>query len=244
MLMTQIPTSLDAAIAQAQAATQAAIAAGYNRMQVELLIPELKAMPVAQQFVPTLAEAYGAGLKVFFSDAGAAALARRDWGDIPFRLSSLDVAGSRQTTPVEDLVDDEDTAFLFVSPTAVEVSVVEQVCNAVGDAPVVLLNPRLEDISVVGLGYAARQIRNRFLNTFEPCYYLRPLEGAALLRCYPSPWQVWQETEANYVLLAEELLKPDSERLDAIFRGVTGDQKPPRQSLLSRMQQMFNALGR
>ena len=83
--MAQLPQTLDDAIAQAQTATQAAIAAGYTRLQVELLFPELKPLPVAEKFVPTFAE-LGAGLKVFFTDAGTAALAKRDWGDVPFQI--------------------------------------------------------------------------------------------------------------------------------------------------------------
>ena len=56
----------------------------------------------------------------------AAALARRDWGQIPQQICSLDVAGARQTTPVEELVSPEDQVFLFVAPSSVEVAPVEQ----------------------------------------------------------------------------------------------------------------------
>jgi hypothetical protein len=240
--MAELPTTLDDAIAQAQSATQAAIAAGYTRLQVELLLPELKPMPVAQQYLPVFAD-LGASLKVFFSDAGAAALARRDWQDVPFQIRSLDVAGARQTSTVEELVDPDDDAFVFIAPTAVEVSVVEQVCNAAGEHPVVLFNPRLEDIGTVGLGYTARKIRDRFLNTFEPCYYLRPMEQAAMLRCYPAAWQVWLEGSDEYSLLAEELQKPDSERLDQIFATASGKAQQPKRSLIGEMQRFLRALG-
>lgn len=239
--MANLPNTLEEAVAQAQTATQAAIAAGYGRLQIELLLPELKPLPVALQYLSLFAE-YGSDLKVFFSDAGAAALAKRDWGDVTFQIASLDVAGSRQTTPVEDLVSSSDRAFVFVAPTAVEVLVAEQVCDAAGDRPVVLLNPRLEDMSIVGIGYTARQIRNRFLNTFEPCYYLRPLEGAVLFRCYPTPWQVLQETEEGYTLLAEELLKPSGEQLEQIFLKATS-QQPRTGGFLIRMQRFLRALG-
>lgn len=240
--MVDFPTSLDEALIQAQSATQAAIAAGYTRLQIDLMLPELKPLPIAQQFLPVLAD-YGADLKVFFTDAGAAALARRDWGPVPFRMGSLDVAGARQTTPVDDLVEPDDRAFLFVAPSAVEVAPVEQVCNVAGERPVILFNPRLEDIGTVGLGFTARQIRERFLNTFEPCYYLRPLDPVALLRCYPAPWQVWLEEGEIYKLVAEELLKPDSERLDAILMQATNSQRPPKRSLVAEMQRFLKALG-
>lgn len=242
--MVELPNSLEEAIAQAQSATQAALADGLTRLQVDLMFSELKPMPVAQQFITGFSD-LGAGLKVFFTDAGAAALARRDWGDVPFQIRSLDVAGSRQTTRAEAQVDPEDRLFLFVAPSSVEVPPVEQVCAAVGDRPVVLLNPRLEDIGAVGLGYAARQVRNRFLSTFEACYYLRPLEQSALLRCYPSPWKVWlEESEGNYRLVAEEAQKPDAEKLDQIFAQLNGETAQPKKSgFLTDLQRFLQALG-
>lgn len=239
--MTDFPQSLDAAIAQARTATQAALAAGYTRVQIEILIPELKPLDPARQFLSVFEE-LGAGLKIFFSDAGAAALARRDWGDVPYRLSSLDVAGSRQTSTVTELVETEDQAFLVVAPTSVEVAPVEQVCAAAGERPTVLFNPQLEDVGTVGIGYSARKLRERFLDTIEPCYYLRPLEGAAILRCYPSPWQVWLEQEDGYVLIAEELTKPTAETLDTIFSQASGSEKPPRRGMIAEMQRFLRAL--
>jgi hypothetical protein len=242
-LPTTLPTTLEDAIAQAQIATQAALKAGYTRLQVELVFPELKAMPVAEQFLTTFKE-WGAGLKVFFTDAGTAALAKRDWQDVPFQIGSLDVAGSRQTTSAEEQVGADDTLLLFVSPSSVEVGPVEQISQVAGDRPMILLNPRLEDVAIVGIGYAARQLRERFLDTIEPCYYLRPLDdNSALMRCYPSPWQVWYSIDGDYQLIAEEREKPDSERLDEIFASVMGDASP-KPGLFNGLQQFLRALGR
>ena len=240
--MVDFPQTLEAAIAQAQTATQAAIAAGYTRLQIDLLLPELKPTPIAFQYLPMFSE-MGATLKIFFTDAGAAALARRDWGTTPHQIRSLDVAGARQTSSVEELVSPEDQMFLFVAPSSVEVSPVEQVCIAAGERPVILFAPRLEDIGTVGIGYTARKIRERFLNTFEPCYYVRPLDQAALLRCYPSPWQVWLESDSTYALVAEELSKPSSERLEELLLQVGGSQAAPKRSLIESMQRFLKALG-
>jgi hypothetical protein len=239
--MVDFPTTLDDAIAQAQTATEAALATGYTRLQVELAIPELKPMQPAYQFLPVLAE-YGAGLKIFFTDAGAAALARRDWGDISHSIQSIDIAGARQTSDVEELVTPDDQAFLFVAPSSVEVLLVEQICNAAGDRPIVLFNPRLEDVGTVGIGYTARKLRERFLNTIEPCYFLKPLQEAALLRCYPSPWQVWAGTDENYRLIAEEPLKPSLERLDEIFVQHSGVQPTRSQSMFAGLERLLKAL--
>jgi hypothetical protein len=240
--MTDFPTTLEDAIAQSQTATLAALEAGYTRLQVELAIPELKPMEPAFQYLPVLAD-YGCGLKIFFTDAGAAALARRDWGELSHTIQSIDVAGSRQTNQVEELVQPDDQIFLCVAPSSVEVNLVEQICNAAGDRPVILFNPRMEDVSTVGIGYTARKLRERFLNTIEPCYYIRPLAGAALLRCYPSPWQVWLETDEGYQLCAEEALKPNSEQLDKIFSAAMGTDQAPKKGLFSELQRILRALG-
>jgi hypothetical protein len=238
--MAALPTTLDDAIAQAKTATQIALEKGYTRLQVEFLFPELKPIPVAQQFVDLFAE-YGETLKVFFTDAGAAALVRRDWGTVPFKINSLDVAGSRQTTAVQEQIAEDDRIFLFVAPTAVEAGPVEQICEAVGDRPVVLLNPRLEDFATVGIGYAGRQLRMRFLSTFEPAYYLRPLDEAALFRCYPDRWQIWSTENDHYTLLGEEFQKPDSDSLELILAKARSAQNP-NQGIFAGLQKLWQGL--
>ncbi len=232
-----LPNSLDDAVTQAREATVAAIAAGYSRLQVDLLFPELKIMPVAEQFLPAF-EQFGSQLRVYFPDAGAAALARRDWGEKPFAIRGINDMKSEML--------DEEQAFLFVQPSSVEVVEVEALCQQAGDRPVVLLNPKLEDVATIGIGYAGRQLRDRFLSTIESCYYLRPLEGAALFRAYPGQWQVWQEKGDTYELMAEEPQKPSSETLDRILFGtadaLSGASQTPRRGLLSSLQQFLRAL--
>lgn len=217
--MVKLPKTLEEAIAQSKEATLEALEDGHQRVQVELVFPEiaLKAQAIAQQFIPLFAD-YGSGLKVVFPDAGAAALARRDWGDTTFQISDL---GSKRT-PVEYKISDEDQAFLVVAPSSVEVEQVEKLCNLAGDRPVVILIPQLENVAIVGIGYAARQLRERFLSTLETCYYLKPLEGLAILRKYPSPWQVWLEKGDTFELIAEEPQKPMGDTLELILNQVMG----------------------
>ena len=240
--MAELPKTLEQAIAQAREATLAAIADGYSLLQVELLFPELKPMPVAEQFLPAF-DSIGSKLKVFFPDAGAAALARRDWGDVPFKI--LDIGTGKVS--VEQQIQPEDEAFLFIAPSAVEVAQVEKLCEAAGERPVVLLNPRLEDASIIGIGYAGRQLRDRFLNTVESCYHIRPLDGAALFRCYPSPWQVWLETGEDYQLITELPKKPFGEEIDQILAETTqpaGSPQPKKPGLFASMQQFLRILSR
>ncbi len=237
-----IPQTLEDAIVQAKQATQAALTDGCTRLQVELVFSELKPMPVAEQFLDVFAE-YGAHLKVYFPDAGAAALARRDWGPMAFEIRGIgELKGQMQP---------EDRAFLLVAPTSVEVLEVEKICDQAGDRPVVLLNPVLEDVATIGIGYAARQLRERFLNTIESCYYLRPLEQAAILRCYPSLWQVWVENTSNsdnpHQLLAELPHKPSGDEIDRLLATTLPSEtatnsSPQRGGLFTGLQRFLRTL--
>ncbi len=212
--MTALPATLDEAIAQAKQATLAALEDGHKLLQIELVFPEiaLEAQTLAQQFIPEL-QKQGA-LKVFFPDTGAAALACRDWGETPFPVT--DLGNSR--SPIDQRITPADEIFLVVNPSSVEVSQVERLATLAGDRPVILLIPQLEDVAIVGIGYAARQLRERFLSQIYSCYYIRPLEGAALYRCHPSPWQVWLEQSTNnYQLIAQQPQKPIGDTLELIL---------------------------
>ena len=204
-----IPKTLPEATEQAKAATQAALSEGQTRLQVEMVIPELKQQPIAKQFLELFS---GQQFKVFFPDAGAAALARRDWRDPDFIIRGL----GELATPV----DPDDDSYLIVNPSSVEVDAVESFCNEALDRPVVLLNPKLEDIATIGIGYAGRQLRERFLSRIETCYYLRPIDQAAIYRCYPGPWQIWKEIAPNEYELFKSLdSRPSGEEIDRLLYG-------------------------
>jgi Domain of unknown function (DUF1995) len=212
--MAELPNTLEDAIAQAQVATQAALTDGYTRLQVELVFPELKHMSVAEQFIPAF-QAYDSRLKVFFPDAGAAALARRDWAGVPFKIEDI---GSGRIASLESKIQPEDEIFVFVAPTSVEVPQLEKLCEYIGDRPFVILNPRLDDAGVVGIGYAARKTRDRFISTLESCYYLRPVDDeTGVLRCYPRQWEVWMQKSGNYEKIADLAKKPAGDELDLII---------------------------
>jgi Domain of unknown function (DUF1995) len=243
--MIELPNSLSEAIAQSREATQNALADGYTRLQVELMFPELKPLDVALEFLP-LFEQYGDQLKVFFPDAGGAALARRDWGDVQFKITDI---GSGRAASLESKIQPEDEIFLFVAPTSVEVPQLEKLCQAIGDRPLVLLIPRLEDAGIVGIGYTARQTRERFINTIESCYYLRPVDDdTAVMRCYPRLWEVWLQTNGNYQKITELPKKPSGDELDLILAkgqpetsgGVTTPVKKP--SVFKSLQRFLKAL--
>jgi len=238
--MTELPKTLEDAIAQACAATEAALADACKRLQIELLFPELKLMPVARQLLPIFAP-YGDKLKVFFADAGSAALARRDWTDVPFKI--FDIGTGRAAVSIQSKIQPEDEIFLFIAPTSVEMPQLEKICQEIGDRPFVMLNPFLEDAGKIGIGYAARQTRERFLNTIESCYYLRPVyQQAALFRCYPGAWEVWVQTNGDYQKIAELPHKPSGDELDMIL--TTGQAQTKAETVAAKKTSLFRGLQR
>ncbi len=238
--MPELPRTLEDAIVQARVATQAALADGYTRLKVELLFPELKALPTVQQFLPAFEE-YGDKLKIFFADAGSAALARRDWNEVPFQLSDI---GTGRMASIESKVQPEDEIFLFVQPTSVEIPQLEKICEVIGESrPFVMFVPRLEEAGAVGIGYAARQTRQRFINTIDSCYYLRPIfEEAALFRCYPGLWSVWVEKNGDYVRVAELPQKPSGDELDTII--ADGQSQSEGEPVAAKSKNVFRGLQR
>ncbi|OSO97439.1 hypothetical protein B7O87_00225 [Cylindrospermopsis raciborskii CENA303] len=240
--LTELPKTLEEAIAQSRAAAKSALSDGKTRIQVELLFPELQFMPVAEQFLPLFTE-YESRLKVFFADAGAAALARRDWGDIPFKIMDI---GTGRAASSESKIQPEDEIFLFIAPTSVEVAQLEKLCQIIGERPFVMLNPRLEDSSVVGIGYAGRETRRRFISTIESCYYLRPIdEQSALMRSYPGNWEIWLETDGEYRKIAELPQKPSGDEIDSILikgQPETGIVTSKRTSVFKSLQRFIKAL--
>jgi hypothetical protein len=244
--MVTVPNNLEQAVGQAKEAAKLALESGVGRICLEIVIPEiaLEAQALALEFT-SLFEGKESGLKVIFPDTGAAALARRDWGETPFRITDL---GSRATT-VETKLSEADEAFLLVSPSSVEVEIVEKLCNLAGDRPVILLIPQLEDVSIVGIGYAARQLRERFISTLESVYYFRPVDGVVVLRSYPSPWCVYLQKEEGYELIAEQGQKPMGEALEILVsNALKGEDnnsnlpQPKKSGIFASMQQFLRAL--
>jgi Domain of unknown function (DUF1995) len=237
--MITLPDTLEVAIAQSVESARLAITNGLHRLQIEYLFPELKPMPVAKQFLdlfPDLGQQDSdqhQQVKVFFADAGAAALARRDWGETPYAIYGLD----ELLEPVQP----SDDAFVIVSPTPVEIAIVEKIAEQAAGRPCIFLNPKFQDVAIVGIGYAGRQLRERFLNTLEPCYYLRPLDQGAVFRAYPQLWQVWWQVEEEYRLIAEEAERPSGERLDQIVTK-TFPAQAKKGGLWQELQQFLKAL--
>jgi hypothetical protein len=215
-----LPGDLAQACEQAIQATRLALQAGYRRLLIEILAPDIKPEVLARPFL----ELVPPPALVLFSDAGGAALAQREWGSLPDGIQLQSLTARTQPTPEQSV--------LFVMPAVYSLDQVERVCQLVsgGDPsglaakgrdpkPVVLLNPQLQDAAAVGVGLAGRRLRQRFLSTFETSYYLRSLVEGALFRAYPDPWSVWQQEEPGlYSVLKTFRARPSGEEVAELFR--------------------------
>lgn len=172
----------------------------------------------------------------------------RNFGAVPLSIAGLkrnfdaDLALSTEDWPVllrsgelenPDDVDQHDDLIIVVSPTnAVSIPVVtsvEQLVQRVPDKPIILLNPRLNDVpSHSGVMQASgRAERIAFMQTFKDIFYMRllfksgtsyPLRGI-LYHAYPGPWQVWRSLDntMDYNLILSSEDSPPSEDINRAF---------------------------
>lgn len=224
----ELPDDLAGAHAQALEGVHAALAAGYYRLQVEMLIPDIKPEILARPF----ADAFEPPFAFLFADAGAAALAQRNWNEPGWTVMGINQADRLSA----------DTALVFASPTVVEIREVEALCVARGEAipeakkedsegrdraPILLLNPQLLDTATVGIGWAGRQLRQRFISTLEPCYFLQAFGAGAMMRQYPHPWTVWLlNDDDEYEILEVCKSRPTGEDLSNMFADATNSGPP------------------
>ena len=208
-----LPDDLAGAQSQALEAAQAALAAGYKRLQVEILAPDLKPEVIAYPFSQLFEPPFG----FVFADAGAAALAQHRWEQPDWTVCGIREAGRLES----------DLPLVFAMPTLVEIEAVETLCNRRNsnvsadkskDHPVLVINPQLQDTGTAGVGLSGRKLRERFISTLEPCYFLQSLGEGALFRVFPHPWTVWQlSDEGTYEVIATLDSKPSGEKLAQLF---------------------------
>ena len=71
-----------------------------------------------------------------------------------------------------------------------------------------MLNGRLED-AAVGIGSVARERRKGFVASWQQAYWLQPLEGGALMRCFPDDWRLYRQDPDGYRQLEVLPERPD-----------------------------------
>ena len=129
-------------------------------------------------------------MRLVFGDAGAAALAVRDWaGEDGYRVSSFERSGLPR-------IDDDDDVVMVVAPAAGEIETLRSLADKCAELgiPVILINPSVkspggENLGSLGLYSLAL---SDFLSSFEYCYFLRTLPWGLILRQAPGAYEVYQ----------------------------------------------------
>ncbi len=202
-----LPPDLNGARRQCAAALEAALAAGLTRLQVDLRFEGLR--------WPAIAHGLGQALQqrgtvvLAFADMGAAALARRDFQlSAAEALTFADLSAGRWP--------DHAALCIAVTPAAPDFSPFENACTALGERPIIALNPRLEN-AAVGIGSVARGQRRGFLALWRVAYGLYPLEQAALAYAHPGPWRLFREDPDGFRLVASLPKRPDGNTMDQLL---------------------------
>ena len=217
-----LPADLRAAEAQALEALAAALAADpKGRWTVDWRFEGLRLLPVvlrlSEQLQDLLAKNQGtqeASLKVLFPDAGACALAKRDAPELAALFSDFRAHRRVQSDgPSRGLL-------LAIGPSQADYDDFESVCDQHLGA-VVVVNGALED-AAVGIGSVARQRRRGFLSLWQAAYSLIPLDGSALRRSYPGPWELYRQDPDGYRLAESFEQKPDAEQQALALAGEGG----------------------
>ena len=210
-----LPPDLRSAEDQAHEALRTALAGSQSgRWTVEFRFENLRLLPLAVRCCERLLEQERT-LRLLFPDAGAAALARRDAPTLADRIASF--SDQRRRPPAQDEVD----ILILVAASQAEYEEVEAICER-HRGSVVLINPALED-AAVGIGSVARQRRRGFLSGWEAAYALMPLEGSALRRAWPGPWELYRLDPHRYRSVASFERRPDGEeQLQALTGAESG----------------------
>ena len=210
-----LPADLAAAETLLHDAVLEALASGLTkRWGASLRFENLRLLPVAFRLAQFLISA-GRPVTMLWPDAGAAALARRDGPDLAESILDFRqwMGRADDAAPVDLL--------LAVMPQPADYEDFLNVCEA-HSGSIVMLNGRLED-AAVGIGSVARERRRGFVASWQQAFWLQPLDGGALMRCFPGDWHIYRSDPDGYRQVSTQESRPDPETLAATLAGETGD---------------------
>ena len=234
-----------------------ALEAGETRMKLQSLIPELTTdsdvyrvgtMLELVRYMATELAMQGKRVKICVQNsmgegifqglplalAGMMRLAQKmDWDE--------DAVGDRIVFGAvgADEVEEEDDVYLLISPQNITghtiMGLLQEMCDAAGDRPIVLINPNLTDIPSANgvMTPRGRQERLDFAASFYPIYHFRllyrrpyfyPIYGA-LRRAYGGPWSVYkrlsdgpQSTWEEYKFSRKFETEPNADKITKAIR--------------------------
>lgn len=206
-----LPADLHAAEAETLTALLSSLAADSNaRLSIEWRFEGLRLLPPVLRLLQHLRE-QGKDITLLFSDAGGAALARRDAPEQAEVILDFRQLQQRQQQQGSEGV------LLVMAPAPADYEAFEPLCSE-HRGSVVMVNGRLED-AAVGIGSVARERRRGFVSTWTSAYALIPLDGGALRHMAPGPWELYRQDRDGYRKVADFDSRPDAEAIGAALSG-------------------------
>jgi len=193
-----VPSTMESSVVQALVASLSVMKRGCGRFRIDVdttagdeTYTTLKnSIPFTRVYARALSVNGFDRVRIVLGDAGAAALAVRDWaGGDGHRVSSFERSGLPQ-------IDEDDDVAIIVAPAASEIETLRKLCERCAEigVPVILINPSVKSPggeNLGSLGLFSLQLSD-FLSSFEYAYYLRTLPWGLILRTAPGPYEVYQ----------------------------------------------------
>tara|TARA_Y100001968_G_scaffold227782_1_gene210552 strand:- start:775 stop:1413 length:639 start_codon:yes stop_codon:yes gene_type:complete len=171
-----------------------------NRLAINIKFEGLKLMPIILRLGDKLRN-NDIKFKLLWSDAGSAALAKRDNPQLLEFINSFGEVNSGKSLCADDEL------VIAVSPQPYDYEEFLQLCNShVGK--IIMFNGRLED-TAVGIGSIGRDRRKTFISSWQLIYSLEPISKGALMINYPQDWQLFRLDEDGYRYLKSFPNRPD-----------------------------------
>ena len=140
---------------------------------------------------------------LLWSDAGGAALAKRDNPELSDKIFTFKEFLNKSNTL--------NTILLVSSPQPYDIEMFEEVCSHT-NSTVIMINGKLED-PIVGIGSVGRDMRKRFADKWKTIYFIQPLSLGALLKKYPSNWELYKLGSNGYSFINSFEKRPDDETI-------------------------------
>ena len=133
------------------------------------------------------------------------------------RSSQSEAPPSVRTANIQnDILQATDKLAIMLCPLSYEIDSVMRVkdmCEA-ANVPCIMINPNLINMDQ-GLGYRARDLRNKLISPYTMMYKLKTLSNGAIVRKYPQGYSLWLEDEkveeGGYRLLRSFVNEPPNE---------------------------------
>ena len=140
---------------------------------------------------------------LLWSDAGGAALAKRDNPELSNKIFTFKEFLNKSNNL--------NTILLVSSPQPYDIEMFEEVCSHT-NSTVIMINGKLED-PIVGIGSVGRDMRKRFADKWKTIYFIQPLSLGALLKKYPSNWELYKLGSNGYSFINSFEKRPDDETI-------------------------------